>query len=115
VEWEAHFIELPVDRPEIAGVHLAVTGASGFDRRLVHGFDAAGADRGELGLVDRGEQSDDSLGDLGQLGPTDPDATGAQALMLAIQGNVPSEFIHQQPGGEADIRAAAFQHPSRGR
>ena len=59
MEREAHLIELAVDRPEVAGVHLAVAGASGLDRRLVHGLDAARADRGVLRLVDRRQQADD--------------------------------------------------------
>ena len=35
--------------------------------------------------------------------------------MLPIERHVPREFIHQQPRGEADIRAAVFQNPGRGR
>jgi hypothetical protein len=34
-------VQLAVDRPEMAGVHLAVTGTAGLDLRLIHGLDAA--------------------------------------------------------------------------
>src|SRR6202030_1654523 len=106
---------LAVDRPEVAGLHLAVAGASGLDRRLVHGLDATRADRGQLGLVDRREQADESLSQLRQPRPADPDAGGTEALMLAVKRDVPREFIHQQPSAEADIRSAALQDPVRGR
>ena len=33
--------------------------------------------------------------------------------MLAIQRDVPGELVHEQPGGEADVGAAAFQNPGR--
>lgn len=61
VEREAHLIEFAVDRPEIPSLHLAVAGAPGLDRRLVHCFDAACADRLELSVVDRSEQTDRGL------------------------------------------------------
>lgn len=112
---EAHLIALAIEGPEIAGAHLAVTGAAGLDRRLVHGFDAGLADRGELGGVDGFEQTDRSLCQLREPGAADRDAGGRQALVLAIQRQVPGELVHQETGDETHIRAAAFQNADRGR
>src|SRR6185437_4421499 len=87
-EREAHLIEFPVDWPEVAGLHLAVTGAAGLDGRLVHRDHAACSDRAELRLVEGLEQPDRLLGDLRQPRAGYPDGTVLQALMLPVQGRV---------------------------
>ena len=46
-------------------------------------------------------------------GAADPDAGGAETLMLAIQRNVPGELIHQQPRGKAHVRPATVQNARR--
>jgi hypothetical protein len=55
VEREAHLVELAVEPPEVAGIHLAVPGTAGLDRGLIHGLDPALQHRGVLGLIDRGQ------------------------------------------------------------
>jgi hypothetical protein len=63
-----------------------VARAAGFDRRLVHGIDAAAADRVELCSIDRLEKPNSSLDQLGEPGAAHPDPAVLQALMLPIQG-----------------------------
>ncbi len=72
-EGETDLVLLPVDRPEIAGLHLAAPRAARFDRRLVHRGDAAQTDRGELRRIDRLQQSDRALCELRQPWPADRD------------------------------------------
>ena len=89
-------------------MHFAVTGAAGLDRRLVHGFDTACTDRGELCLVDRGKQADHGLGHLCQPGPADADPGRFEALMLAIQRDVPGELRHNPDYAANDIATSHF-------
>jgi hypothetical protein len=65
-ERKADFVRFAVDRPEVAGLHLAAAGATRFDRGLIHRLDTDQADRGKLCLVDRAKQADDALGGLRQ-------------------------------------------------
>jgi hypothetical protein len=111
VERETDLIELAIHGPEVARVHLAVTGPARLDRGLVHRLDAARADRVELRLVDRSKQADRGLRQLGEPLPAHPDAGGRQALMLAVERQVPGELVDQKPSGETHIRAAPLQYP----
>ena len=114
-EREAHFVVLAVDRPEVRRLHLARPGAPGFDGRLVHRLDAAGTDRGELGLVDGLEQLRALLYELGQPRPAELEARRDEPLVLAVQRKVPRELVDQQPGDEAHIGAAALDDAHRRR
>jgi hypothetical protein len=56
------------------------------------------------------------LHQLRQPRPAQIEARGDEALMLAVQGQVPGELVHQQASDEAHVRAAALEHPhGRGR
>jgi hypothetical protein len=71
---EADLVELAVDRPEVGRLHLARARLAGLDRRLVHRDDAPGADRRQLGVVDRLEQLRCLLHELRQPGPAQVEA-----------------------------------------
>jgi hypothetical protein len=114
-EGEADLVEFAIDRPEVAALHLARAGAAGLDRGLVHGLDAAGADRGQLGRVDRLEQRGGLRGQLGEPGAADRDAGVQEALVLAVQRQVPGELIKQQTDEEAHVGAAPVDHARRRR
>jgi hypothetical protein len=113
-EREADFIQFAIDRPEVRRLQLSRSGASGLDRGFVHGLDARSADRGELRIVDRFEQRDALLPDLGQPGPTDGDAAIGEALVLAIERQVVGKLVDQEAGDETDVGAAALDDPDRG-
>ena len=65
---EADLIEFAIHRPEAGGLELARNPLTGLDRRLVHGLDARGANRG--GLVDQ------PPGDEAHVGPAAVDDAG---------------------------------------
>ena len=65
---EADLLALPVHRPEPGGAHLALDCPPGFYRRLIHCDDAALLDRDQLGLVNRLQQRDRLLAQLGEPG-----------------------------------------------
>ena len=104
-------MQLAIDRPEVARLHFARAGTAGFDRGLVHGLDAAGTDRRELRLVDRREQRGRLRSQLREPGAADRDARVSQALMLAVQRQVPGELVEQQPDQETHVGATALEHP----
>ncbi len=108
---EAHFIMLAVQRPEVRRLHLAVAGPTRFDWRFVHCDHAAHPDRGELRLVDRRQQRDGRLRELGQPGSADADPGVCEPLVLPIQRQVVAELVHQQPRQEAHVGPAALEHP----
>jgi len=112
-EGEADFVQFAIDRPEVRGLQFPRSGASGLDRRLVHGLDARGADRCELRIVDRFEQRDALLPDLGQPWPTDGDAAIGEALVLAIERQVVGKLVDQEAGNETDVGAAALNDSHR--
>src|SRR4051812_18319473 len=84
-EGEAHLVELTVDRPEVAGFHLAALLATGLGRGLIHRLYAAGSDRVELRVIDGLQQRDRPLAQLSQPGPAHIKATALQPLVLSIQ------------------------------
>src|SRR5439155_16497165 len=90
-------------------------GAPSLDGGLVHRLDAAGADRGELGLVDGSQQLRALLYELSQPRPAELEARRDEPLVLAVQRQVPREFVDQQPGDEAHIGAAALDDAHRRR
>ena len=112
-EREAHLVELAVHRPEVRPLHLARPHPPRLDRGLVHGLDAAVADRGELRRIDRLEQACPLVRDLGQPRPADRDASVAQALVLPVQRDVVGELVDQRRGHEAHLRPAGFDHAHR--
>jgi hypothetical protein len=70
------------------------------------------ADRGQLGLVDRLEQRGGLRGQLREPGAADRDAGIQEALMLAVQRQVPGELVEQQPDEEAHVGAAPSITPA---
>ena len=91
-----------------------MAGSAGLDRGLVHGLHAGGPDRGELRGVDRLQQADRALGDMGEPGAADGDPGRFQPLVLAVQRQVPGKFVDQETGGEAHIGPTAFEDRRRG-
>ena len=55
------------------------------------------------------------LADLGEPRPADINAGGREALVLAIERQVPGKLIHQDAGDEADIGPAVIDDTLRGR
>jgi hypothetical protein len=112
-EREADLVEFAIHRPEVGGLELARNPLTRLDRRLVHGLDARGANRGELGVVDRFEKSDPLLGDLREPRTTDGDPRIGQTLVLAIERQVVGKFVDQQAGDEAHVGPAAVDDAGR--
>jgi len=102
-----------VNRPEVAGLHLATTAQAGLDRGLVHRDDAAGTDRIELRRVDGFEQLCRLLHQLCQPRPAGLEAGLLQALVLAVQRQVPAELVQQHASNEADVGTAALDDARR--
>ena len=73
-ERKTHLVLATVYGPEVTRPRLAVAGAAGFNRRLVHVFDAAAADRVKLRGINRLEKPNPLLDQLGEPGAAHPNA-----------------------------------------
>src|SRR4051812_14038329 len=93
-EREAHLVVFAIDRPKIAGLHLAALLATRLDRRLIHRLYSTGADRAELRVIDGLQQRDRSLAQLSQPGSTHIKATVLQSLVLPVQRQVISKLVY---------------------
>jgi len=72
--------------------------------------DVPGQDRGELRMNDRREEAGCLLHELRQPRTAQGQARVEQALVLAVQGQVPAELVHQHAGDEAHVGTTALEH-----
>ncbi len=108
-------VPVAVDRPEVAGLHLAPTLPTGLDRRLVHRYDVACQHRCPLSLVDRLQQISRAVHQPGQGRSGQADSGRCHPLVLAIQRQVIDELVDRHAGQQAHVGHALAQHRSRSR
>lgn len=79
---ETDFVAFAIHGLEVRLLHFARTSPSGLDRRFIHGFDARGANRRQLGPEDGFEQGYRLLCQLRQPAACNRNAGIAQAQVL---------------------------------
>ena len=95
-------------------LHLTGTGAAGLDRGLVHDDEVRGANRGQLGFIDRLQEPDRLPRQLRKPRAAQPEVGIHEALVLTVQGQVVGELVDEQAREEAHVRPAALDHPRGG-